>query len=186
MKIVVLDVEMNKPTRSIIEIGAYCVDLNGQTIPKAFSQFVNPKEILDPFIIDLCGIKQEDVDTAPCIESALEIFWHWVQNVAQTKNLSAWGSDVWMLIEASRKLGVVYPDRLHNLNIKEMANVFRSCYPQSKQRGGLKATMELFGLEWEGRAHRALVDSINTAKLLRLFKDNMNKYLNVERILKNI
>jgi len=180
MKIIVIDLEYNQPSRSIIEIGAYCVDLKGQYPPIAFSQLVDPKEILDPRIIDLCGIKQEDVDGQPLIQDALESFWNWIKDTAQTKNVSAWGSDVYELIEASKKAGVRYPDRLRSLDIKEMASIFRSCYPSSKQKGGLLATMNLFGLEFEGRQHRALNDAIQTARLLLLLKENMRKFLSIK------
>jgi len=34
-------------------------------------------------------------------------------------------------------------------------------------RGGLRACVESVGASWEGRAHNGLVDSINTAKIVR-------------------
>lgn len=37
-------------------------------------------------------------------------------------------------------------------------------FKHSKQRGNLRASVEASGLEWEGRAHSAIDDALNTAR----------------------
>jgi inhibitor of KinA sporulation pathway (predicted exonuclease) len=186
MKSIVIDLELNQAETGpkIIEIGAFCIDLKGRSPSRSWSMLVNPQETLVPAIIELTGITQQEVDSAESLETVLKFFWAWVKDIAQTKNLSAWGNDYWHVIEASKALSISYPDRLRCLNIKEFASVFRSCFPQAKQKGGLKPTMELFGLEFEGRQHRAEVDARNTAKLLLLLKDNMSKFFEIQRIMR--
>jgi len=183
MKYIILDLEFNQPSRALIEIGAVCINLKTGFQISAFSQFVNPGEKLSDAIIELTGIKDEDLVNAELLPFVLDNFWKWVEE-QNIRNISSWGTDYYTLIEESKKSNVRYPDKLRFLNIKEFASVFRSCYSAAKQTGGLKKTMELFGLEFEGKQHRALTDSAQTARLLFLLKENMRKFLDIQKVVK--
>lgn len=187
MKTIVIDLELSQPSKRIIELGAVCIDLKNDTKMrniKMFSKVANiGEERLSDFIIQLTGITQQEVDAGQSLETVLLDFWQWRQEEAQCKHISAWGNDYWHVLEACRDLKVHYPDKLKFLNIKEFATVFRSCLPQSRQKGGLKSTMEMFGLPFLGTPHRALVDSQNTARLLIELKENMRKFLQIKEVI---
>ena len=51
------------------------------------------------------------------------------------------------------------------INLKD-DSVFQKHYHR-EPRGGLRTCVESVGAKWEGRAHNGLVDSINTAKIVR-------------------
>jgi inhibitor of KinA sporulation pathway (predicted exonuclease) len=182
MKYIVLDLEMNQPSGSIIEIGAVCIDLKTGRQISAFSELININEILNPFITELTGIRPEELALAKSLPVVLAEFWAWVEE-QNVRNIASWGTDYYLLTEESKKAKVIYPGKLRFLNIKEFASVFRACFPAVKQTGGLKATMNLFGLEFEGRQHRGLNDSIQTARLLVLLKENMRKFLSIQKII---
>lgn len=185
MKYIVLDLEMNQPSGKIIEIGAVCLDIKTGKMFDPFQILVKIDEEVSPEITELTGItsdmlNEEGVD----LVIALRLFWTWVET-CQTKNISSWGIDYYLLTEESKKLGVIYPNKLRFLNIKEFASVFRSCYPAAKQKGGLKTSMELFGLQFEGEQHQALDDAEQAARLLFLLKENIRKFLAIQDMLKD-
>lgn len=181
MKYIVLDLEMQQPSGAIIEIGAVCVDLKTGAQVSTFSELVNIHEELNPRIVELTGIESADLTKAGELTDVLIRFWQWVEK-SGVKNISSWGTDYYQLVEESKALKVIYPNKLRFLNLKEFASVFRSCYPNAKQKGGLKITMELFGLDFQGRQHRGLIDSIQTARLLVLLKENMRKFLEIQKV----
>jgi ATP-dependent DNA helicase DinG len=72
--LVALDIETTglDPDRdAIIEIGAVKFDLQGVAEPMTWHSLVNPGRPLTAFIVDLTGIRQEDVDRAPALSSVL-------------------------------------------------------------------------------------------------------------------
>jgi len=185
MRLCVVDLEMNKPSRKIIQISAVCLDVkSGKMGAKDFNLFVNPGEPLDPFIIELCGITDKKLkDQGVELSQALTDFWTWAKAAGCAKNTSAWGNDISIVIKQSRELGIrcEYPKIL---DIKEMSTILRCAYPNNKAKGGLLNTMNLFGLPFDGRQHDALCDAKNTAKLLYHFKVITEKYVQMNALLK--
>lgn len=166
MRLIVLDLEMNQPSGKIIQIGAVLVDLKKQNmLVDDFNKYVNPHEPLDPYIIDLTNIKQEEVDKAEDITKVLGDFWKWVEGSKCGGNIWAWGTDVEELQKVSIDNALLTP-KLRSVNMKYLSFLIRSAIG-SKQRGGLKNTMDLFKVQFEGRQHNALVDATNTAYLLK-------------------
>src|SRR5665213_3459183 len=68
-----LDLEMNQPSGKIIQIGAVTGNIYTGEILERLSVFVNPKEELAPFIIELTKIKQEDVDSGLTLEEGYRL-----------------------------------------------------------------------------------------------------------------
>ncbi len=173
MRCIVLDLEMNQPSNLIIQIGACVVDLKARTIVKEFLVTCNPGELPSEYITNLTGITPEQVAAGPSLQDALTSFWAWCEEQKLGMELAAWGGDVNWIIDASKAAGVAVPRRVQNLNIKQMAKVFRSAITKRgvKKSGGLKNTMQTFEMQFEGAQHNALVDAVNTAKLLLLFRE---------------
>ena len=182
MNVIVVDLEMAQPSRKIIQIGAVCMNLKTGFILSQFNQYVNPEEELSEYIIKLTGISQKQVDTGFKIQDALTDFWAWTKD-NNCKAVQAWGSDVWELIEESKSNMIVYP-HIRSYNIKELATVVKSALPNSASKGGLLATMQTFGLTFEGRQHNALTDAINTAKLLFFIKEQFRQIFEIKKVIK--
>ncbi len=183
MRIIIVDLELNQPSKKIIQIGATCIDVRNGSLCGNFNTFVNPEEELSPFIMDLCGISQKDVDSGDKLPNALMDFWDWTEK-SGCRNLAAWGSDVYWMTTSSAAHEVKYPHKLKSLNIKEMSTVMRTALPATKSRGGLKSTMEAFGLIFEGKQHDALNDAVQAGRLLFFWKEEMRKMQELKRIIK--
>lgn len=187
MKTIVFDLEMNLPSKKIIQIGANLVDIKRGVILDSFDTFVDPLEPIDPFIKELTGITDGDVQGSNEIAQALNKFFSWAKE-NDCAHFTVWGSDYWVVkneVEALRKAGVEVdmPKKASQLNLKETALLFRSCFSSAKSRGGLKATIDLFGLSFTGRQHDARDDAYNTVKLLLHFKKLVQGALKFQEIL---
>uniref|UniRef100_A0A7S4RGL0 Exonuclease domain-containing protein n=1 Tax=Ditylum brightwellii TaxID=49249 RepID=A0A7S4RGL0_9STRA len=136
---------------------------------------LNPK--LTMFSIELTGITQNTVDSAPTIDAVLIQYVHWLRShglVDEKGNrIGNWAFVTWgdCDIMTTLRLELLYksidlpPCFNRWINLKDDA-IFRRHY-RREPRGGLRACVESVGATWEGRAHNGLVDSINTAKIVR-------------------
>jgi inhibitor of KinA sporulation pathway (predicted exonuclease) len=174
---VFLDLEMNQPSGSIIQIGAVAMNMKNGRVNVLFKMPVNPKETIAPEITTLTGITQKDVDEAPTLEVALTKFWAW----APSHSIAAWGTDCDLVLAETRRLNVPTYGRVHIHNVKEMASDLRCAFPSHKARGGLVPTMELFGLKFEGRHHDALDDAMNTARLAYHFVRIVARFHDIQK-----
>ncbi len=181
MNVIVVDLEMNQPSGKIIQIGAVLMNLKTGHIIDKFDCFVNPEEYLAEYIVKLTAITQKQVDNGSKIQDALGDFWNWVEK-SKSKNLQAWGSDVWELIQQSKLNHIPYPSKIRTFNIKELVTVVKVALPNSAVKGGLAKSMETFGLKFEGRQHNALVDAVNTANLLFFVKEQFRQIFEIKKI----
>lgn len=145
----------------------------------AFDTFVRPtfNPRLTAFSIQLTAITQQDVDTAPAIVVALQNYVHWLESldlVDEEGNrkgnwcFATWGDGDIMstLRQELQYKHIPLPtcfDKWINLKSDSM---FKKHYGR-EPKGGLRACVEAVGATWEGRAHNGLIDSINTAKIVR-------------------
>jgi inhibitor of KinA sporulation pathway (predicted exonuclease) len=95
------------------------------------------------------------------------------------------GNDYHDIVQESKANGVQYPRKLRTLNIKTMAMILRNAFPGRKVRGGLRNTLETFGLSFIGRQHRALPDAENTAKLVSYIFNNFKLAETVKGLVKH-
>jgi inhibitor of KinA sporulation pathway (predicted exonuclease) len=146
----------------------------------AFDTFVKPtfNPILSDFSVQLTAITQEEVNAAPTIEEALQSYIKWLESLGLVNEkdgsrkgnwcFATWG-DVDIMNTLRQELqhkGIQLPpcfDRWINLKCNSM---FKKHYGR-EPRGGLRACVESVGARWHGRAHNGLVDSFNTAKIVR-------------------
>ena len=173
----IVDLELNQPSRSIIQIGAIQFNVKtGETI-KELDLYINPAEPLDQYIIDLTGITQEQVDSGIPLTEGLKQFWAFLEG----KQVAAWGSDLVLLKAKSLDLEVETPERLTEMDLMPMANILRCAIPNGG-RGGLRKTMATFGLEFAGRPHNALTDARNTARLVSCWVGAISSFYKIQEV----
>lgn len=183
MKAIIVDLELTqnpgqKP--AIIQIGAVLVNTKAHQVLDTFNMIANPGQTPNDFITTLTGITHKQVEAAEPLKDVLHWFWKFVEDSNCGCTLYDWGAgDIWALREASRDFGVEVP-RLHTLDLKEMSKFFRQA-KEAKSKGGLKNSLELFGMEFHGRQHDALDDAFNTALLLFRFEEMINFACSVEK-----
>lgn len=174
MRLIVLDLELTQPSCKIIQIGAVLFDLKKGVCESSFNKICNPGELPCERITELTGITPEMVAEATSFETVVVEFWTWVAESKCGFQLAAWGSDVWELFNASRAAGIQPIKPPKNLNIKEVAKLFRIPLSSVKKSGGLKNSMDVFGLHFIGKQHNAYDDALNTAYLLHHFTKVIN------------
>lgn len=179
-----MDLEFEQPSQEIIQIG-YCVgDLVTGEIVGEFSQLVTPKEALSPFIIQLCGITQSDMDRlgvplGVAYAALLEDIKHYP--TLNTNPLTWGGGDSASLREQVGDLASTnWPFGRRWLDIKTIFQ-FRQMANGLKPQAGLAKALTKMGLNFVGRKHNALADSINTFKIAHVLLKQMKTGLDVSK-----
>lgn len=172
----VVDLELNQPSRKIIQIGATSIDMASGKEYSCFNVFVDPSEKIDPYIVSLTGINQHVADEGKDVSEALELFWDWLPS----KRVAAWGRDVDHLLTLSDDLGIEYPRKIKNYNLLQMFDLFRPAI--GKGTSGLLATLKMLDLEFEGAHHNALDDARNAARVANVLFSRLRKYSQVNRL----
>lgn len=188
----VLDAEFNQPSRKTIQIGAAVFNARNAALIDRLDLYVNPEEPINPFITDLTGIRDQDVQNGVSISQAYEELKLFHKKHKCFKNPMVWGSGVRndsLAIYEEYKNSVLAeqgPDTLVEENfmgfrVLDVKTIYQSCaiFENSQYAGGLKDSMKRLGLEFEGESHRALTDALNTFKvwyhLMRMFHDGKKK-----------
>ena len=142
----------------IIQIGIAEMDLETLAIRRTFSRIVKPtRSKVSPFCEQLTGI-------TPAMAKAGRPFVEVASSARREFGASpwmAWGDDETALKEAAALHGCDSPLPGPQLNIGLMFYQLMGI----TRRPGLAEALRLMGLEFEGRAHDALTDAINTARL---------------------
>jgi len=149
----------------IIEIGAVWATADGAVL-EGFQSFVRPvqRQILTPFCIDLTGIRQTDIDTAPHFPVAALMLHEFAdRRRGPGVQWTSWGDyDRKQFARDCARHGVDDPLQLPHENARRTFTV--------RQHVGtdvsLATACEMAKIKLEGRYHRALDDAINTARLL--------------------
>lgn len=151
----------------IIEIGAVRVDLDTLEIVDRFQSYVRPAitPTLTAFCIELTGITQAQVDTAPWFAEACAKYTAWLGQARGLTTWASWGNyDKGQFERDCGRTGSVDPHAaLRHLNLKTtFAKTLdiRSC--------GLGSAYKLLKQEMIGRHHSGLDDAVNIARLLTL------------------
>jgi inhibitor of KinA sporulation pathway (predicted exonuclease) len=176
--LVSIDLEMNQPSKKIIQIGAVLGNVRTSELLSRFDVKVNPFETLDPRIVQLTGIKQCEVDAAGTLTQAYEQLNTWLAPHAEDRTLNplTWGGgDSETLRE---QLGLQDERWLFGRRWIDVKTIFVAWrMVQSKDiQGGLAKAMTKVGLAIHGRKHNATDDAANTFRmycaLLARFKES--------------
>ena len=185
MKHIVVDLEMNNIrrrsearkicTNEIIEIGASMLDENLWEIGK-FQIYVKPEynDVTVPKISKLTGITNEMVANAPTFSVAFKQFTDWCLNIKDDVMIYAWSntdhSQVMKEIQLKQYKLSEEEHKLMEHGWTDFQNEF-DIHLGFERQISLKLALDMAGIDFNGRQHDALDDARNTAKLLRVFKD---------------
>lgn len=188
MNVMVLDAEYNQPSRKTIQIGAAVFNARNAALVDRLMIYVNPNEPINPLITDLTGVRDQDVQGGMSIIDAYEELKRFHKKNKVFRNPLVWGSGVrndsnHIYSEYLEAKGIVPDESLTTeenfmgFRVLDVKTIYQSVqlFENSKHGGGLKESMERFGLEFEGSSHDALSDAINTFRfwyhLVRIFHD---------------
>lgn len=184
----VLDAEYNQPSRKTIQIGAAIFNARNAALIERLEIFVNPGEPITPEITHLTGIRDQDVSNGMTIIQAYEELKKFHAKHKCFRNPMVWGSGtrndslhIYQEYREAAGLGadsdIQQTDNFMGFRVIDVKTIYQSCaiFENSQYAGGLKDSMKRLGLVFEGDAHRALTDAINTFRvwyhLMRIFHD---------------
>ncbi len=137
----------------IIEIGAY--KIKDGVIKESFTTFINPERKLSEEIINLTGIKQENVDGAPTYRQALPDFFKFCEG-AYLVGHNAAGFDFKFIDYYLQQLGYIQERKIFDTIPLSQELLFLSNYK-------LNTVADKFGITFNH--HRAIDDALVTAKI---------------------
>lgn len=165
-----LDLEMNQPSRKIIQIGAVIGNIRTGDILERVSIFVNPQERINPGITELTKITQENVDGGDTLEQAYRKLQFAHRRHNAFVNCITWGGgDSQELLEQLQRENPAFEGWCFGrrwIDTKTLLISWRLA--NSKQvQGGLAKSMTKVGLAFKGQKHNALDDAENTFHMYR-------------------
>ena len=89
-----LDLEMNKPSGKIIQIGAVTGNIYTGEVLERLSVFINPNEEIDPFITQLTKIKQDDINSGSTLEEGYRLLQKMHEKHKAFCNPITWGAEI--------------------------------------------------------------------------------------------
>lgn len=176
MDFIVFDLEatcwLGRPPQGIteiIEIGAVKYNGYGENLG-TFNKFIKPtvNPTLSPFCTRLTSITQENVDRAQTFDRVIEDFMDWIDIYTDDYLLCSWGKFDKTLLQNDCILHKVEFEWLEShIDVKKQFHT----YKRSKDEYGLKKSLRLEGLEFDGTPHRAISDAENLGKIFCKYLD---------------
>jgi DNA polymerase III alpha subunit (gram-positive type) len=167
-----LDLELNQNPNGekIIQVGAVVGDISTGEILERLSVFINPNETLEPFIIKLTKITQEQVDNGVTLEEAYNQLKSMHKRHKSFVNFIQWGhGDSQALLKQLKKENQNFEGWCggrRDIDVKTLYVSWRLAN-ESFPTGGLSRAMSNVKLQFKGQAHNALWDSENTFNMFR-------------------
>ncbi len=172
-----LDLELNQPSNKIIQIGWVITDRALNAL-YASCLTINCEEAIDPFITNLTGITQGNVNTGLPLNLAYEQLRSSVAQFPGTfRNPVTWGGGDSELLRTQLGLDVEDPNWLFGRRWIDAKTLFISWRLANGRHpsGSLSKALKNFGMEFVGTPHNALDDAYNTMliykRLLETFKN---------------
>lgn len=166
-----LDLEMNQPSGTIIQIGGVCADIVTGEILEELSIIVHTNETLHPFIIKLTGINQSQVDSGVSLVEAYKMLRDMHIRHKSLLNPMTWGGGDseylrTQLFKANTEEPLQWCFGRRWLDIKTLHQL--NCMAKGiKIQAGLAKAMTRWGIAFKGTKHNALDDARNTFILAR-------------------
>jgi inhibitor of KinA sporulation pathway (predicted exonuclease) len=167
--IVALDLELNQPSRRVVQIGAVLGNVRTGEVVSQFDLKVNPGEPFSLRIAELTGISPQEIESAPSLAEAGQALAAWLapRDSVRVLNPLTWGGgDTETLRD---QLGVATERWIFGrrwIDVKTLYVAWRMAQRKDIS-GGLAKAMTKLGLSFRGRKHDALDDSLNTFRMYR-------------------
>jgi len=169
MRYVIFDLEAtcwetgSKPTRmEIIEIGAVLLPHADAQPEREFARFVKPiaELTLSTFCTQLTSITRADVDSAADFRVVFPEFLNWIG--VEPYTLCSWGAyDLNQFRVDCQRHQIAIPSAFErHINLKKAFAGWKNIKPC-----GMKAALNILGINLEGQHHRAIDDARNIAKI---------------------
>ena len=163
--VLVLDLELNQPSRTIIQLGYVIGNVNTGDIMESVSRFIQVDEDVSERIQKLTGISQNDVDGGVTLADAYDEMLTLHGRYSCFINPVTWGGDDAGLLREQLPKGAQWVFGRRWIDVK---TIFIGYQVANKRPflGGLSRSMRRLGLTFDGRTHDAVHDAVNTFRVL--------------------
>jgi len=172
MNLLAIDIELNQLNNSpkIIEIGAVAFKSHNGLIIDTFHTYVDPKEPITDFIVNLTGVTDEKVKGSPSIKEAYFLLEEFHRKHKCFVNPVVWGSGVRNDSNSIWKEADVEEPNFMGFRVIDAKTLYQSLclYQNSKVKSGLNGSCSRIGIGWDdkyGVSHGALADAYNTYRI---------------------
>lgn len=183
-----LDLELNHDDNSnpnkIIQVGIAIGSIGDIENIKTYKWYLNPEEPIKPFITQLTGITDQDIEQYSVSHQKVATD---IQNLVQEYQTFAnpvqWGmGDSAELKAEFKQRNIDFPCFGHReIDVKTMFTYLQTAQGRGI-KGGLSSCMGRYKLHFKGEAHRADVDAYNT---LIFFFELVKRQYNLEQLLQD-
>lgn len=176
----------------IIQVG---IAIGSPTQPKdikTFSWYLNPNESITPFITQLTGITDEIIqEKAVSHQTIAQELGELIKVHQCFCNPVVWGGSAYKNDASDLKndfddLDINFQFFGHRIIDVKTIFVYKQIASGKSPVGGLRKSMNKYGLKFEGVSHRADVDAKNTLRFFFHFLNTENKTLNLLSQLKEL
>lgn len=161
----------------IIQIGWCVFSCDPFEIVATKEYNINVGVPLSAFIKNLTGISDADIKNGVSLLFAYSELYSDIQNFKASRVLKQWGGGDQDCLRAELPVNLEWAFGRSAYNVKHLYQTFAEARGLNRS-GGLKKSMRRCNLSFEGRAHGALADAINTARfynyLMTEFKHGKN------------
>jgi inhibitor of KinA sporulation pathway (predicted exonuclease) len=159
-----IDLEMSQPSGKIIQIGAVVGDIYTGKVVDTFSRIVNPKEQLAPFIVELTGITQKQVDSGTSLIGAYRELVQFKEKHKARNQVIAWGEGDMRVLRQQLAFLKDSDEWVFGMRFFDTKTLFQSIMlgKRKSTKAGLAKALEQYGIPFQGQAHDAMFDALNT------------------------
>jgi len=167
INLLVLDLEMNKPSGTIIQVGCVIGNLVTGVILEEYTAHIKINEKLSEYITKLTGIKQVDIDNGITLAEAYEKIKELHKKYECFRNFLQWGQgDSEYLRKCLNLDDEIFIGGRRTIDAKTIYVSYRFANNLSHQ-SGLSKSMVKLGLLFNGKKHQACDDARNTFTIYR-------------------
>jgi inhibitor of KinA sporulation pathway (predicted exonuclease) len=163
-----------KYEQTIIQIGAVKFDSKSGQILDKFCRFIYMDKPISDCIKQLTGITDSDLQGGTDFLTAYRDLLEWTKDCS-THQAVVWGAgDMYSLKKNLKEVAPEEPWSFghRSIDVKAIYQSYAIANGHS-MRGGLKKSMSRLGVVFEGPAHDAVQDALNTAKFFCWFLEHM-------------
>jgi len=184
MKHIAFDLELERPNTEseasdsllteerIIQLGYVVFSVDPFRVYCQNSIVVNPGvSKLSGFIKKLTGITDLDIQNGVPLEYAVDTLLYDATRFETYRVLKQWGGGDQDCLKQEVGNKMDYFGR-SGCNVKHLYQIYAEANGLNRS-GGLKKCLRRCGLEWEGKAHNAMYDALNTAKMYDFLVNKM-------------
>ena len=165
-----LDLELNQPSGSIIQVGYVIGNLKSGEIFQEVCDNIKVEEEINPFITNLTGITQKDVDNGIDIRESYANMCDFHKEYNCFRNNLQWGQGDSECLERLVRKEITEVEWFlfgrRSIDVKTVFISYRWANGLNAQAGLAKALNKL-GFNFEGKKHNSLCDAKNTFIIYR-------------------